>query len=285
MATIPHDPRSALQQLLHRTDALLCHLSRILSTPSGTDTTLLTLAYTLNLLQNRLHHHLNKQLARVAAAIADKASSSLLPGETIIASVPAPAHVARLSRAADAAKRLSALIGDFRVFSRLWGLLGVYAWARSIYLSPPRDALVRRVTWAQVLACAAYQYLENGAYLARHGVLRWDAAKQARRWAWSCRFWAAHVALEFARLARVWYLREREAAGAEKGDEMAQKGAGVRRREERARWLRELLINCAWTPLTVHWSLEGGAVDEAWVGFLGGVVGVLRFRELWKRTA
>jgi len=282
----PHLPSTRF--LLRRTDILLLRLHALLSTPSGIDRTLCTLSYTLTFLHARLSPLLTLRLSRLAASIASKASDALLPGETLIASLPAPTSIALLSRTTTSLKSLAALIADFRIFIRLWGLLGIYAWARDTWASPPADAVLRRITWAQVGVNAAYQVLENGAYLASHGVLvseGWvgerGARRQARWWVWSSRFWAAHVGLEFLRLGYLW--RKQHSRRSTDGE--GEKEDKIERKAEQELWWRDLVSNAAYGPLTVHWSLEEGCLSESWVGLLGMVAGGVGLRERWRATA
>lgn len=73
-----------------------------------------------------------------------------------------------------------------------------------------------------------------------------------------------------------------EAVGAgEKEEKMARE---AREREE-GRWWREIVVNLAYAPMTVHWSLEGGLLSEAQVGMLGVVVGCVGIGEAWRGCA
>jgi hypothetical protein len=102
---------------------------------------------------------------------------------------------------------------------RLWGLLSIYNWGKRVYSSPPKDALARGVVYTQVASNLAYQYLENGAYLASKGVLGWSKEKQTRAWIWSSRFWMLHVGLDFVRLWREANLRTLKGKAKEGSDE------------------------------------------------------------------
>jgi len=151
---------------------------------------------------------------------------------------------------------------------------------------PPEDIIIRRISYTQVLVNIFYQYLENGAYLSSKGVLGWSTQKQNKAWVWSSRFWMAHVGLDFVRLYHEYAVRKRHGVGTEeerrtdggKGDVVTDRGE----REWSAKWRREMVVNLAYAPLTVHWSLEKGLVGDFWVGLLGSVAGVAGFRELWK---
>lgn len=276
----PSEASRKLQLALSKTDRVLVRLSALLSTPGGIDSTLCTVAYTLTFVHARLSSVLNSQLERLAIAVAKNASDALLPGETLIASIPAPAYTARLARFLDGSKKLTGVISDFRIFVRMWGLLDIYTWGRSTYLSGPKDPVIKSLVWAQIAVNFLFQYLENGAYLASKGVFQWDKAKETKWWLWSSRFWAAHVVLDFGRLARVWYTTSQEKKISEEGE----KEAKIARKAEAERWWREVIVNAAYAPLTLHWSLEQGAVSESWVGFLGTVAGVVGVRQKWKAT-
>ena len=140
----------------------------------------------------------------------------------------------------------------------------------------------------------AYQVLENGAYLAEKGVLvGWERGKVEKWWLWSSRFWAAHVVLDLGRLMRVRMMRQRseleqrKSAGGEgvgSGEKEEKMVREVGEREGR-QWWRELVVNLAYAPMTVHWSLPGGLLSEAQVGGLGVLVGVIGLGEAWRGCA
>jgi hypothetical protein len=264
--------RRWLPLYLSKTDATISHLSRILSTPSGTDTFLLTLCYT-SLLTSSVLSSISIHRIHAAARQLISQAISLPPNTTLIidtSSLPP----SRLLISSTRLKALSDLISDFRIFVRLWGLLSIYRWGKSVYNSPPTDALIRRIKYTQVVSNIVFQYLENRAYLASKGVLGWGKEKQTQAWVWSSRFWMLHVVLEFVRLWRESRLRSVKGKDKE-GDE----------NEWKAKWRREMVVNLAYAPLTLHWSLEQGLVDDFWVGLLGSVAGVAGLREFWKTTA
>ena len=194
------------------------------------------------------------------------------------------------------------------MFLRLWGLLGIYSWGVSTYLTPPEDRVVKAITWGQVVACAIFQSLENGAYLAGKRVLDWKKEKVARAWIWSGRAWCAYVALELARLGYEWRelkgqsleRRKRKNIELEKG-QLAEKEGGVVQKgelelsmdkledeglkERWVKWYRTAGVNIAYAPMTVHYSLEDGILSEGVIGALGAVVGALSIGQAWKETA
>ena len=246
---------------------------RLLSRTSTLDKTLLTVSYSLRLLHSIL--------AKTPQLSVSRLTTALTP--------------------------LTAIFDDFRVFLRLWGLLGIYSWGISTYLIPPEDGIVKAITWGQVVACAFFQSLENGAYLAGKGVLGWKKERIARAWMWSGRAWCAYVALEFARLGYEWrelkgqdVARQKRSNGleksqsAEKEGEIAEKGELELRmdkvedeslKERWGKWYKEFGVNVAYAPMTVHYSLENGILGEGVIGALGAVVGALSIGQAWKQTA
>lgn len=152
--------------------------------------------------------------------------------------------------------------------------------------NPHEDVVVRRLVHSQVAVNIFYQYLENGAYLSSKGVMGWSSEKQNKAWKWSSRFWAAHIGLDFIRLYRECMLRKRRGTEEErrtdgpKGDVITERGE----EEWRAKWMREVLIDLAWAPLTMHWSLEKGMIGDFWIGLLGSVAGFAGLGARWKNT-
>lgn len=243
---------SWLPLYLTRTDRLVAHLQRLLSTPSGTDTTLMALGY------------------------------SSLAASSLLSLLPLLARARALPTLSRRLAALSALIADVRIFARLWGLLGIWRWGKSVLVdAPPADATQRAIARAQVLVNVLYQGLENGAYLSSKGALGWSAERQNWAWLWSSRFWAAHVGLEFLRLAY-----EASVGRGKKGEkavETAEEKAVEKTRLET--WRRELVVNLAYAPLTLHWSVDGGLISPLVVGVLGSVVGAINVPRLWRATA
>jgi hypothetical protein len=246
----------------------------MLSTPSGTDKLLMLLGYT-SLAASSLLTRLSRARLYAAALQLIKAAADLPIGATVLvdaSKLPAPG----ILRAARSLEALSSLISDFRIFARLWGLLGIWQWGRGVWESPPREGVVRAVTYAQVAVNVVYQVLENGAYLSSKGVMGWSTERQNWAWVWSSRCWAAHVGLEFVRLG---YEAVQRRGTKVKGEDE------VVRREEEEAWRREVVVNAAYAPMTVHWSLEEGCISPLTVGVLGSVVGAINVAELWKATA
>jgi hypothetical protein len=147
--------------------------------------------------------------------------------------------------------------------------MGVWKGSKGLIENPPADVVLKRIAWAQLSTIAMFQYLENAVYLASKGVFAWDAKKQTKYWLWSCRFWAAYVLLDFYKLS----YQAKTAKGKEKDAEVDE------------RWWKGLIVNLAYAPLTIHWSLESGLIGEFAVGVLGSIAGIADLRDVWKKTA
>ncbi|UPX15086.1 uncharacterized protein EKO05_0005549 [Ascochyta rabiei] len=283
------------------TDRSLLRLSALLCTPNGIDTVLCTTGYTLTLVYALGQRVLEKQLAAVAADVADKASAVLLPGETLMATLPASPSTRLLAQTVGSSKAIAHLIADYRIFVRMWGVLGLYTWARDTYLSPlPKGAsqrakLLRGTTWAAIASCVVFQVLENAAYAASKGMLTTEAwtgdagkRREARCWVWSSRFWAAYVGCELLRLAIERAYREPRVEGVGDGEKEDKLRAEQERSEAHSHsftWWKDLISNAAYAPMTLHWSIEEGLLSELQVGIFGTVAGGALLADAWRRTA
>lgn len=286
----------------HSTDRTIIRLSKLLSTPSGTDVLLCTTSYTLTLVRALLSRLLERRLASIATDIAEKADGILLPGETLIASLPAPTSTKLIAQVVGSSKALADTIADYRIFVRLWGIVGLYTWARGTWLdrlpenASGKEKTLRALTWAAIVSCVGFQVLENGAYLSSKGALTtasWTGdvgkAKENQWWLWSSRFWAAYVGVELVRLAVVRLYREEkvvESGGdGEKEDKIKQEERVKQEKLENWLWWKDLASNMAYAPMTVHWSLEQGLLSDWGVGVCGMVAGGALLADAWRRTA
>lgn len=283
------------------TDRNLLRLSALLSTPGGIDIVLCTTGYTLTLVYALGQQVLEKQLAAVATEFADKAANVMLPGETIVAELPTSAGTQLLAQTVGSSKAIADVIADYRIFVRMWGVLGLYTWARDTYLAPlPKEAtqkekLLRGTTWAAIASCIAFQVLENGAYAASKGMLTseaWsgDAGKKRETWwwVWSSRFWAAYVGCELLRVVIERAYREprvQVAGDGEKEDKLRLEQERKESYNESFTWWKDLISNLAYAPMTLHWSVEEGLLSEVQVGIFGTIAGASMLADAWRKTA
>lgn len=141
-------------------------------------------------------------------------------------------------------KSLSSLSSDWRTFYRVWGTMGTVEWAIDLFENPHQDTIIKYCDYIQAIAGVVYQSLEDLAYLASKNVINISGQTQNKLWIISCYFWATHVFVEFAKLAR-----------SPRTDD----------------WHKRLLVNFAWLPLTIHWSTEKGFLNDGQVGLLGSI--------------
>ncbi|KAI1185490.1 hypothetical protein F5B17DRAFT_407714 [Nemania serpens] len=293
----PFPLRELLAAAPSNVDAFLAHLQRCLSTPTGVDTVLLFVCYSSRLTSAVLTSLVQPALQRSAARLVALASA-LPPSATLLFTardLPS-SGVALVLALAKRLKALSALTSEARTFLRLWGLLGMYFWARRLVLKRRQQQsqesggddsskFETSLAWSQLAACVVFQALENGAYLASKGVLEWAPATQAKAWRWSARFWGSFVGLELVRLFHESSRRARRS----RADKFAGgKTVALVEREEqewRSTWRKTVVRNLAWAPLTLHWSLEQGLVSELGVGALASIPSVVQIRDLWRSTA
>lgn len=286
------------------TDRTLLRLAKLFSTPRGTDILLCTTCYTLTLVQALLSRILERRLAAIATEIADKAGEVLFPGETLIATLPAPASTKLIAQIVGSSKAVAELISDYRIFVRLWGLLDVYTWARATYQDPlpenagTKEKTLRSLTWAAIASCVVFQVLENGAYLSSKGALttaRWTGdvgkARENQWWLWSSQFWAAYVGIELVRLGVVRYYRSPSCSVAavqgdgEKEDKMRAEERVKAEKEANWLWWRDLIANLGYAPMTLHWSIEQGLLSDVGVGICGVIAGGSQLVDAWKKAA
>lgn len=293
--------RYYLTKLARSADRNVLRLSTLLSTPTGIDALLCTTSYTLTLVHALLSRLLERRLADIASDIAEKADGILLPGETLIASLPAPTSTKLIAHVVGSSKASAAVISDYRIFVRLWGVVGLYTWARSTYLAPltkeaeRKDKVLRGLTWAAIASCIGFQVLENGAYLSSKGSLTtasWAGdvgkARENKWWVWSSRFWAVYVGVELMRLAITRYYRDSapllEAVDGEKEDKIQREEQIKARKLEDWLWWKDLVSNVAYAPMTLHWSMESGLLSDCGVGACGIVAGGALLVDAWRKT-
>lgn len=279
--------RRFLSTTSHRADAHVLHVARVLQSSQGVESIVTTLAFTLSLVHSQLTKLLARQYERIALSLVSKASTELSPGETAIATLEPPQT--RLAELNGCVKQAADLLVDVWIFTRLWGLVGIYKWARETWDSPPRDPVIKTLIWGQVITATLFQAGENVAYLAMKSVLpksRWPAERAAKWMAVSSRFWMAQTVLEILRLLRVRQLRYNENFGAQSADD--EKQVKVQSEALQRRWYRDWYAMMGWLPLTLHLSYLDEAdspISETWQSICGLVPSVLMLQDVWRDTA
>ncbi|KAL4862223.1 hypothetical protein BDV12DRAFT_207357 [Aspergillus spectabilis] len=260
--SLPAPPKDAVQRrllaALRAADTINGRLDKINSTSSGQERVFAFVQYT----SHALHH-----ILAAAPWIALQARLGLLarlrskPTTTTGKATPQAQTSPLLT--------LSSLMSQARYLLRLQGLPSLFAWGSATLKSPPSDNIIYVLTLLQVLSNIIYQSLENVSFLSAKGVIPariLDRYGGAGKWdLWSTRAWLGHIILQYFVLWRAKVLREKAVVeGASKEEQERLKG------EVRA-WKKSLVNNVCWTPLCLHWSVEGG------VGFPGQLTGVVSF--------
>lgn len=304
-----------------RADAFLAHLQRCLATPAGVDTLLLFVCYTSRLsaavlaaLSRALLRRSARDLVALAFTLPPKTAILFTATATTATSSSKDASkdvsnaaAARLAALVAARlKNLGSLASEARTIARLWALVGMYFWAKRLVLpllpstttkqeqkeetekpssSTSNKTLVTLVDWAQFLSCAAFQVLENGAYLSGRGVLGWTPQQQGRAYMVGSRWLAVYTGLELGKLLAKLVAASSKSKSSQKGEQGALESEDEEERAQMEAVRRSMAINLAWTPLTLHWSTEKGLIGDGWIGLGGCIPGIIQMRKLWKETA
>ncbi|KAL8992512.1 MAG: hypothetical protein Q9169_007043, partial [Polycauliona sp. 2 TL-2023] len=233
--------------------------------------------------------------------------SSLLPFSSSSTSTPSPSPKPHLS--ARTAK-LASLLSETRTTLRLFGLVPIYTGIYSTYLTPSAKSTIpttlfslstlqQLITPAQILAGTIFQILENLAWLGDKEILPLSAKRRGKYWIWCCRAWALYVFLELARLlqARPQSRQFHDDASTKLGgegekslhsingeekDATREEGLGVK--EEQETWLRNMKINLAYAPMTLHYSFANGLMNDGTVALCGVLASYWGLKGVWKKT-
>lgn len=237
----------------------------VLGSYGGNDSNLAFVGYGLLFISEVLKY------SATAADTASNASSGLLPWlNTPVGQVLLQRFAGKATAVAGPARSLSNLISDIRIFNRLWGLVPLSVWAVETWAQPPQDPVLRGIAYTQVAANLAYQPLENIAYLAMHNIIPASVVSERAQtllWIYSCYLWALHVVLDLGRLYR---------------ESQLQKTGELPKND--FSWYQYLAINLSYLPLTVHWSLEKGCLNDVTVGALGTTAALASIYPKWKNV-
>ncbi|MBW0518466.1 hypothetical protein O181_058181 [Austropuccinia psidii MF-1] len=159
---------------------------------------------------------------------------------------------------------LSQLLSDARTTYRLWDLLSIFQWLRSLNALSISGSKLIQIERLQVISMLIYYPLEHLYFLASKQIIPIPKRIINKVALYSCRAWAAYTLLHFFHLREDLILlnRERERlkslsmSGSYPLVNKSETALGLKRIEgRRAALLNGLVINLAYLPLTVHWSL------------------------------
>ncbi|KAI4109325.1 MAG: hypothetical protein LQ339_001825 [Xanthoria mediterranea] len=265
----PYSSRTLNQTLkrhLSQSNDHIHHLNRLLTTTPTLDLILSTTSYTLALL------------------------STLLP--------PIPSNPNSQPHLHHRLSTLSSLLSETRTTLRLFGLIPIYTWAHSTYHHSPPTLTNHITTTTQILAGIAFQTLENVAYLGDKSILPLSPQRRAKYWRWCCWAWAVHVFLELAKLLLLARKRQLDADSAKVlKDEKSLRdtdeaemcwgdlAATKKQQQETESWWRDLKINLAYAPMTLHYSLANGLLNDSTVALCGVLASYWGLKGAWMKTA
>ncbi|KAJ2511495.1 hypothetical protein GGI11_005087 [Coemansia sp. RSA 2049] len=190
--------------------------------------------------------------------------------------------------ASERVRTLSNLVADYRIMIRLTGLVPMAQYVRISEQFPAPSQLLQGLDRIMNLSLCAYYPLEHIYWLGAHQILPFSEKVVDFSGYWSCRFWAAWVALQFVHLGEEYRLikgRKQKIYTQGKMDatkmqeELDSVDASIKS------WKIQLLINACYFPLTLHWSIRGSTFPDVAVGVFGTVAAVAQAYNVWKAAA
>ncbi|KAJ3115069.1 hypothetical protein HDU96_001233 [Phlyctochytrium bullatum] len=199
-------------------------------------------------------------------------------------------HLKKGNPSSDVAQRIANFAGpvsDFRILLRYYGLIPLTQWIIYSEQNPPPTQLLKLLYRLQNLVNLAYYPLEHIWWLGAHKVIPIKDSTLNSIGIWSCRFWAAYVVLYFIQLqqeASMLAKRSKDLMlkikNGEKSDAIKAESKSVK--DETNALIVNTIINAAYFPLTVHWSLENSSFPDVGVGICGTVAAVCQLYTAWK---
>ncbi|KAH9818256.1 peroxisomal biogenesis factor 11 [Melampsora americana] len=227
-------------------------MSRLLSTTSGTDKCLMLIQYSA-LLLSKIDHPTSK------LAISSKGLPQRFGA-------------------------LSGLISEARTTIRLLDLVAVVQWWRT--LKESRGSVVSRILEIErleVLSMLVYYPLEHIYFLTAKHVLSFSARTASKASLYSCRAWATYT---FLHLSYLWHcIQQLNREEDQYLEQDVEKKDRKKFQEQRAALMNGVMINLAYAPLTLHWSLSQGLYSSESITALCGIVAALgQLRAAWKAS-
>jgi hypothetical protein len=191
----------------------------------------------------------------------------------------------RQNASSDFAKRVANLAGpvsDFRILLRYYGLIPLIKWIIDSEKNPDPNPRLQALSRMQNIANIFYYPLEHAYWLSLHHVIPMTDQTRDKVGMWSCRFWCAYVVLYFAQLfeeKRVLDLKQKTLSK-KKDEKLSLELAKIK--QQRKDWSMNALINAAYFPLTIHWSLEQSSFPDVAVGVCGTIAAIAQVHLAWR---
>ena len=172
---------------------------------------------------------------------------------------------------------LASPISDFRVLLRYYGLIPMLQWIIHVETHPSKSRYLQTLYRLENLFNVCYYPLEHVYWLAAHNIISITPETRDKVGMWSCRFWAAYVFTYFVHLYEDYKdLLRREKRLIKDGENVDSV------REEKKALMVNAMINAAYAPLTVHWSLEKSSFPDIGVGLCGAIAAVGQLWAAWR---
>ncbi|RKL39391.1 hypothetical protein BFJ72_g6865 [Fusarium proliferatum] len=184
------------------------------------------------------------------------------------------------TRAANGSRALCAMLDEWQIMNRLFGVLDMWKAARDLIrgISAERSAgkhvktLDIGIQVSQILCLSSFHVSEAIGFLSSKGILKRSAKSEERLTFLAIRSWAAFTMIEIGRLSLEWMntMQDKE--------KLATK-------TWKAKWKSDMLQNLAWASVATHWSLRDGLIPEVFVSPLAVFATWSLVKDAWKNAA
>lgn len=169
-------------------------------------------------------------------------------------------------------------IADTRILLRYYGLIPLYQWIKYSEEYPAPSKKLQWIIRLQNLVNVLYYPLEHLYWLGAHSVIPISPQTRDKIGMWSCRFWASYVILYFYQLFEEFKMLQQKKLPKPTLEELK-----VIQSEQRV-LLLNTVVNSAYFPLTVHWSLEKSSLSDLGVGVFGTIAAIGQIILAWKAS-
>jgi hypothetical protein len=254
----------------NKIDQFLSHLHRTIESRGSRDVILLfageairSLSFILQLLSLRL-----------------RKGNSITPLSRLFCRCQIKSVVASIARAAHCTTAFTAMLDEWQVMNRLWGLLDMWMATREISTQISRRASIEdpvkpmdvAIQSSQTLCLTAFHICEAASFLSSKGITNLSAKTQEKLSFLAIRSWTAFTMIEIGCLSLDWFSITQGKAKASKDD-------------CNARWKKDMLQNLAWLSVSLHWSVRDGLLPEGLVSPLAVFATWSLVKDAWKKAA
>ncbi|KAF5568677.1 hypothetical protein FNAPI_50 [Fusarium napiforme] len=184
------------------------------------------------------------------------------------------------TRAANCSRALCAMLDEWQIMNRLFGVLDMWKAARDLIrrISAERSAgnpLNKTdigIQASQILCLSSFHVSEAISFLSSKGILKRSAKSEEDLTFLAIRSWAAFTMIEIGRLSLEWMV-------------IMQDKEKLATKTWKAKWKSDMLQNLAWASVASHWSLRDGLIPEAFVSPLAVFATWSLVKDAWKNAA